>query len=399
MSSHPSEILAREPMSWFQVSAIGICVLLNALDGFDVLSISFASPGIAQEWGVNRAMLGIVLSMELIGMAVGSIAIGTLADKFGRRPTIQLSLLLMAAGMCLAATASSITLLSAYRFFTGLGIGGMLAATNAMAAEFANQKYRNLSVVIMATGYPIGIIIGGSVASMLLASFDWRSVFVFGAIVTTLFIPLVWLLLPESIEYLAEKRPPNALARINATLRRMGHQTVLALPSQSALQDIGIKRLFSKDLLRTTVLLTIAYFFHVMTFYFVIKWIPKIVVDMGFNPSLAGSVLVWASVGGATGCIILGLLSQRYDVRRLVIGAFVGAAIMVAVFGQGQANLTQLSLFAGTAGLFTNSAIVGLYALFVRSFPNPGTCERHRVCHRCWPRRRGARTHSCGIHV
>ena len=73
-------------MSAVQIIAVVMCVLLNALDGFDVLSISFASPGIASEWGIERGALGVVLSMELIGMAVGSLVIGPFADRFGRRP-------------------------------------------------------------------------------------------------------------------------------------------------------------------------------------------------------------------------------------------------------------------------------------------------------------------------
>src|SRR5437773_1194201 len=82
---------------------------LNALDGFDVLSISYASPGIAKEWGINQASLGFVLSMELIGMAFGSIIIGRVADRIGRRPTMLLCLVLMSIGMTMATTAASVT--------------------------------------------------------------------------------------------------------------------------------------------------------------------------------------------------------------------------------------------------------------------------------------------------
>lgn len=357
-------------MGSMQIVAVVMCVMLNALDGFDVLSISFASPGIADEWGINRGALGIVLSMELIGMAVGSVLLGGVADSIGRRPTILGSLVVMAGGMFLAATANSIEMLSVYRFVTGLGIGGMLASINAMVAEYSNARRRNLSVVVMATGYPLGVIAGGSIASMLLASFDWRSVFLFGTAVTAAFIPLVWYLLPESIEYLAHRRPRGALERINATLRRMGHTTVTALPDVADEAPRGnVAQLFSAKLVRTTILLTLAYFAHILTFYFIIKWIPKIVVDMGFAASQAGGVLVWANVGGASGCIVLGLLTLRMGVRSLVVGALVLGAVMVAVFGQGQANLAQLALISGIAGFFTNSAIVGLYAMFAQSFP------------------------------
>ncbi|WP_375206226.1 MFS transporter [Hyphococcus sp.] len=369
-SKDPREILANSPMGTFQVIAVGMCVLLNALDGFDVLSISFAAPGIASEWGVDRAALGIVLSMELIGMAVGSVVIGSIADVIGRRPTILICLTAMAVGMGLAATANGIEILSVYRFATGLGIGGVLAATNAMVAEYANAKRKSLAVTTMAAGYPIGAIIGGTIASMLLAYYDWRAVFIFGAVMTVIFIPLIWYFLPESIEFLSQKRPAGSLEKINSTLKRMGHDTVSEMPVVvEEPKKIGVGRLFGPELARTTTILTFAYFAHIMTFYFYLKWIPKIVVDLGFEPSLAGSVLVWANVGGASGAILLGLLAMKYGIRALVIGAMLVGGAMVTLFGQAPSDLAKLSIIACVAGFFTNAAIVGLYAIFAHSFP------------------------------
>jgi len=370
MSLDPRARIAHAPMSRLQVVAVAMCILLTALDGYDVLSISFAAPGIAAEWGIDRAALGVVLSMELIGMAVGSILIGGLADRVGRRPSILGALVLMTAGMMLAAFAGNVYELSAYRLATGLGIGGMLACTSAMAAEFSSLRRRNLAVILMAGGYPLGVILGGSIASGLLASFSWRSVFVLGALGTALFIPLTFWLLPESIEYLLQRRPADALRRINRTLRRMGHEGVSRLPDRpSGAPRPGLRALFSHSMARTTLLLTAAYFAHIMTFYFIIKWIPKLVVDMGYSPALAGGVLVWANVGGVAGCVLIGLLALRYAVKKLVIlGLLVGAAL-VYLFGLGQSDLAGLSAMAAAAGFFTNAAVVGLYALFAQSFP------------------------------
>ena len=191
MTDDPRELIDRSPMTKWQISAITLCILLVSLDGFDVLSISFAAPGIAREWGIDRAALGIVLSMELIGMGVGAFILGNLADRIGRRPTILLSLVMMSVGMYLASVAPSVMTLSGIRLFTGLGIGGILASVNAMAAEFSNARCRSLSVSLMAAGYPLGVILGGSIASLLLTSFDWRAVFVFGAMVTLICLPLV----------------------------------------------------------------------------------------------------------------------------------------------------------------------------------------------------------------
>src|SRR5690349_13838731 len=103
----PRDIIATAPMSRLQMIVIGITIALN---GYDILSISFASNGIAREWGLGgtaaAGALGIVLSMELIGMAIGSIALGGVSDKIGRRPTTLGCLVVMASGMFMATTAT-----------------------------------------------------------------------------------------------------------------------------------------------------------------------------------------------------------------------------------------------------------------------------------------------------
>lgn len=357
-------------MSALQIIAVAITVGLNALDGFDVLSISFASPGIAAEWGIDRGALGIVLSMELIGMAIGSLALGGLADKIGRRPTMLGCLAVMAIGMFMATTVKGIYDLCFWRILTGLGIGGLLAAINAVAAEFSNARRKHLCVSIMAIGYPVGAVVGGIVAADLLESYTWRSVFYFGSAVTTAFIPLVLIFIPESVHWLTRKQPANALEKINKALRRMGHAAVNALPAISAeVRKRSVTDIFAPGLIVTTILVAAGYFFHITTFYYTLKWIPKIVVDMGFAASSAAGVLVWANVGGALGGAVLGILTQKFSVKGLTIGAMLLSTVGVILFGQAPADLDKLALAVAFAGFFSNGAIVGMYAIFAQAFP------------------------------
>lgn len=370
MNNDPQDTLAGSPMSRLQVVAVATTIGLNALDGFDVLAISFASPGIAAEWGIDPAALGFVLSMELIGMSVGSVLLGGVADRLGRRRTMLGCLLLMTIGMFMATTARGIVDLSLWRIVTGLGIGGMLAATAAVAAEFSNRRRRDLCVSLMAIGYPIGAVLGGSIAAQLLGEHGWRSVFHFGAAATAAFIPIVYFFVPESVHWLARTQPAGALERINRTLGRMGHAAIGALPQVSANGRRGsISDIFAPALLGTTAIVAVAYFFHILTFYFVLKWVPKIVVDMGFAASSAAGVLVWANVGGALGGAALGLLTQRFNVKALTIGAMLLSTVLVAVFGRSPEDLARLALLCAFAGFFTNGAIVGMYAIFAKAFP------------------------------
>jgi benzoate transport len=370
MNSDPRDLIAASRMSRLQLLVIAITICLNALDGFDVLAISYASPGIAKEWGIDRAALGIVLSMELMGMAVGSMFIGGVADKIGRRPTILGCLVVMAGGMLMATTVKGVIDLSIWRVVTGLGIGGMLAAINAVAAEFSNARRRHLCVSLMSIGYPLGAVFGGLGAARLLHSYSWRSVFYFGATLTTILIPVVFVAVPESIHWLARKQPAGALETINGALARMGLGRVAALPELPAeARRQSVLDIFAPAMVAGTVVVTLAYFFHIATFYFIAKWIPKIVADFGFPASSAAGVLVWLNVGGAIGGAVFGVLTQRYNVKSLTIGVLFASAVLVTAFGRSTADLQTLSLICAAAGFCTNAGIVGLYAIMAQVFP------------------------------
>jgi benzoate transport len=365
-----ANILDDLPMRRLQVAVVAIAIGLNALDGFDVLSISFASPGLAKQWNIDRAALGLVLSMELIGMAIGSIVLGGVADRVGRRQTVLGCLCCMASGMFLATITRNVYELSAVRVLTGFGIGGMLAAINALTAEFSNRRHRQLAMSLMVIGYPVGAALGGTVAAILLTGGEWRSVFVFGTVVTATFIPLVWYFVPESPAFLMTKQPPGALLMLNAALARMGHGLQHALPTIATDRPApALRALFAPRLRSTTLIVTIAYFAHIMTFYFILKWIPKIVVDMGHQPGAAAGVLVWANIGGAIGGALFGIAARPMGLKRATITVLLLSFGMVTFFGQGQSSLGQLAMVAAAVGFCTNAGVVGLYSIFAETFP------------------------------
>src|SRR5690606_27853871 len=151
-----------------------------------------------------------------------------------------------------------------------------------------------------AAGYPAGAVFGGAVATVLLADGDWRDVFYLGATLSAAMLPLCLVLVPESLGHVTRRfQGDKRLALVNKTLRQLGRPpvaVVVVAPSENPRTSVA--DLFSKSLAGATVLLTAAYFLHMISFYFFLKWVPKIVVDLGFSAAEAGSVLVWANVGG-----------------------------------------------------------------------------------------------------
>jgi benzoate transport len=365
----PSARIRNEPMTPFQMVAVVVCIALNALDGFDILAITFAAPGITKEWGLGPGALGIVISTGLVGMTIGSLGLAPLADTVGRRPTILLCLILMTIGMLLSATADSIMALIVWRVVTGLGIGGMLASINAMVAEYANEERRDFCVGLMAIGYPIGGVLGGMASAWLLAHFDWRAVFVFGGVASAVILLAVWWRLPESIEFLVTKRPTNALHRINAILERMQRPRIAELPVRAQQEQVSILKAFDQTLIARTALICGAYFLYMLTCYYALGWIPSIVAALGFSPSVGAEVSVWTNLGGIVGGTLLGYLARRVGLKALASGAMIATAVALAVFGRTEPDLASLKTVAFVLGFFLFASAVGLYATFVRVFP------------------------------
>jgi len=187
---------------------------------------------------------------------------------------------------------------------------------------------------------------------------------------TAVLIPLVFFIMPESVHWLVRKRPSDALVRINAIMTRLSQATTAVLPElQAEAKRKAWIDIFSKTMLATTIIVTVAYFAHIVTFYYILKWVPKLVVNMGFSPSSAGGVLTWASVGGAAGCLTFGWLTKHFDLKKLTLFFFVCSWLATILFGQTTADLTVLSALVCFAGYFINSGIVGLYSLIAQVFP------------------------------
>ncbi|HWJ69313.1 MAG TPA: MFS transporter [Sphingobium sp.] len=368
----PRQVIDESNMSARQWIVIVLMVLLNALDGFDVLSSAFAAPGISKEWGIPRAELGIVLSAELVGMGFGSVLLGGMADRWGRKPAMLFCLAVMASGMFLASFAAEVWTLTSWRFLTGLGIGGMLAAINAVTAESSSRSGRSLAMALMVIGYPLGAVVGGVVAQQwLLVHYDWRAVFDFGGIVTVIMIPLIIFLVPETPAYYAARRPKGALEKINRSLKTLRLPPIEALPAEVAVgQKPKVMDILSKPALRkVTLLLAFGYMCHTITFYYILKWAVQIVADFGYSQPEAASVLTIANVGGAVGGGIFGFLMKKWGIKAPTVVMLVLSSVAVAAFGIQKETLWGWQMATFATGFFTNAAIVGYYSAFALGFP------------------------------
>jgi len=394
--SDPREILNNAPMGRLQIFIIALTLGLNAMDGIDVLSISLAAPSISTQWNLSETLLGWTMIMELVGMGIGSLLLGWVADTVGRRKTMFWCMAMMAVGMYMATTSdpalwlwfwqtltgllgieitttfADVLWLWLWRILTGLGIGGLLSAITALTAEFSNLKNRALCIFIMGIGYPIGGIFGSKFAGYLLETYgNWHLIFYFGAALTVFFIPLFYFIVPESVHWLVRKQPDGALDKVNRIMKRLGHKSVAALPEVKT--EVGKKSsigdLFTPSIRWITTIIAVAYFLQIFTYYFILKWVPKVVVNMEFSQSQGAEMLMYANIGGVTGGIILGLLTLRFSVKHLTIAVLTLSGIFFIILGQTPEDLTNIAFRVAFCGFFGNAGIIGLYALFPAAFP------------------------------
>jgi len=364
------ELIDNNPVKKLQITVIGICCMLNILDGFDVLAIAFAAPPIADEWAIAPAALGLVFSAGLVGMALGAMFIAPLADRIGRRAMILICIVAISVMMAVTGLSGSVPQLIAARALTGLGIGGMLASLTSMVAEYSPDRQRNLTIGLLQAGYPVGGTLGGLIAAWLLPDFGWRALFFGGAVLGALMIPIVALWLPESLVFLAQKQPPKALDGINRILHGLEHAPLDALPPAPATETSGgVMALLTTARRNNTLRLWLAFLLNSLTVYFIFSWVPKIVVDAGLPLEQGILAGLMVNAGAVIGIPTLGYLSGTRGLRPLILTFLLLGTGCVGLYGFVGQSVPLLLSVCFLIGFFVMGGFIGLYAVAARIYP------------------------------
>ena len=356
------------PMSSSQIITVLLCVILNMMDGVDILLTAFTAAELMKEWSLTNSSLGILLSAGLFGMAAGAMLLAPMGDKWGRRTTIIVSLVII--GVCVVASSYATNYLqfAGWRFFTGVGVGGMIANISTISAEFSSLKRRDFSVSLVLSGNPVGGVLGGIATVYLIAHYDWRTAFFVAGCCSLLLLPLIFWKLPESVVYLVSARPGNALEKINKILNQMNHRPITALPnietkSNSCEKQSVLSSLFDKGNIANTLYLWIAFFTIMFSFYFIMSWTPKLLVQAGMSLSegISGSIVL--NFGGIIGAPVLGFFAAKYKLQNLIMLYTVSTSILMVCFGLITDSFAPALFVALFLGFFLFGSIIGVYTI------------------------------------
>jgi len=352
-----------------QVTVFLVCITMNMLDGMDVLVIAYVAPALAADWSTSPEMLGTIFSAGLLGMTAGAMFLAPFADRIGRRNMILICVLVMGSGILLTAFVRSENELIFLRFASGLGIGAMLATAATMAAEYSPDRNRNFIVSFVLSGYPLGATLSGFAAAWIIPEYGWRAMFIAAGSVTFVTLPIVWLLLPESLDFLIKTRPPRALERANHILKKMGYEARGELPEAPLeARKASVSELFKHGRQMPTIWLWIAFFTSFATLYFLTSWIPKLASSTGLSLRLAIYAGTVFNLGAYFGILSQGYLSQTFGLRRVISFFLLGTAALMCIFGYVSESWIILLLF-GLIGYGVQGGFVGFYTVSARLYP------------------------------
>ncbi|WP_280155799.1 MFS transporter [Piscinibacter sp. XHJ-5] len=360
--------------SAYQALVFALCFLIMVADGFDTAAMGFVVPALTGEWGVARHAFGSALSASLVGLAIGALASGPIADRFGRKPVLLVSVALFGIFSLATVYASSLGTLTVLRFITGLGLGAATPNATTLLAECVPARRRALLLNGMFCGFTLGAAAGGFAAAAIMPAFGWRGVFLVGGVVPLLLVVVSAFALPESIRFMIARGRPTE--QVKAALRRLTGVDEIAATrfsvEEGQRQQAGrspVVQILSGEFRVGTPMLWLAYFMGVLVLYLITSWMPTLIKDSGVSLRNASMVAALFPLGGTLGAIACGWLMDRRNPHRIIAGAFFIAGLLMLALAQALGHPVALSTLTFASGLFTGAGIVSMPALAALYYP------------------------------
>ncbi|MFC7339857.1 MFS transporter [Saccharopolyspora griseoalba] len=352
-------------MSW----VVALSTIVLVFDGYDLVVYGTVLPTLladpSQLGAITPGQAGALGSYALVGVLVGALTAGTFGDLIGRRRMMLINLAWFSVGMGATALTQDVTAFGIGRFFTGIGVGALVATVGPLVAEFAEPGRRNRLNAVVYSGVPAGGVLAGLLALVLDDLVGWRGLFWIGALPIVLVLPLALVKLPESPKWLASR---GRIAEATALAERTGVALPTAPAAPAGTARAGFPALASRQLAWPTVLLGSLSFAGLLLTYGLNTWLPKIMADNGYGENYSMAFLLVLNLGAIAGGLLASLWADRAGAKRVVATTFVLAACALALLPL-QLPMIVLLLAVALAGIGTIGTQVLIYGLVSNYYP------------------------------
>jgi len=315
-----------------------------------------------------------VQTAGMIGMMVGGAIGGLVGDRFGRRIALLGSVVAFGILTVLVSFAGGVAMLTALRFFAGLGLGGAMPNAAALSSEYVPRRQRPFAVTLTIVCIPVGGSLAGFVGGQILPRFGWRGLFLVGGILPLVMAAVLLKVLPESPRYLA--RLPERWPQLRTLLRRLGHQVpddaVFVDATEKAVTRVSPRELLVPEYRRDTLALCASFFFCLLSVYVGVNWVPSMLVGAGFDVGTASYGLTAFNLGGVVGAILGAVMIMRLGSRLTMLVMAAGAiagAVVLAMMPIGTESAGAVLAMLGWTGGLINAVQTTMYALAAHVYP------------------------------
>lgn len=318
-----------------------LCFALAVLEGFDIQALGVAAPHLVRELSLSPDQMGWIFAISNVGLVLGSMAGGRLADRYGRKRMLVASTVLFSVFTLLIVFANGFLWLFVARFMAGLGFGASLPNMMALASELSAPEKRARTASLVFCGMPLG---GGTVAlltQLMPPGYDWRVLFIIGGV------------LPLAVAVLLQKYLVETLVVAK------GHEAA-RVPVQNVL--------FGEGRAGVTLLIWAILFPTLLILYLMLNWLPLLAATKGFPPEVAPRAALAFNYSAVIGAIVLGRLVDRHGHGWTLALAFLGVILSLAALAA-STTLAGMVTFSGAAGFFLLGANYAMYGVGPAYYP------------------------------
>jgi AAHS family 3-hydroxyphenylpropionic acid transporter len=317
---------------------LALCFLAILCEGLDIQSMGLAAPRMGPALGLTRDQLGPLFSASIVGLLVGAVIFGRLADRFGRKWILVTCLVIFGVFSLATAAANAFEALLAVRLAAGLGLGGALPNLVALAAEAVAPENRAGLVTRITCGLPFG----GAACGIVAVNLGWQAIFYIGGLAPLALAPIAAFVLPESRAFLEAREAKPTTAPARGDFRWI---------------------LFGDGRAGATLLLWTASFASLLALYVLLNWLPTLLGDRGLSKSHASLVSMLFNIGAAVGCLILADLLDRRRPRRTIGLWYLGLATSLVALALVNSGFLAIAVAGFAVGFFVSSVPLPLYGM------------------------------------
>ena len=360
----------RLPIGKFHYTLLWVIGLGWMFDAMDTGLISFILTTMADEWQMSAAEKGWVVSITFVGMAIGAVFAGGLADRIGRRTVFAMTLLIYSLATALCAFAPNLTWLLLFRFIVGLGLGGQLPVAVTLVSEYIPAHVRGRFIVLLESFWGLGWLVAALMSYFVIPNYGWHIAFLLGGL-PALYVFMILKKVPESVPYLINR---GRIAEAHALVQKLERQCGVEVIEQSEVkavadkQSVSFRQLWSGPLARRSLMLWLIWFGIVYSYYGIFTWLPSLLVKQGYSIVQSFEYVLIMILAQLPGYVVAAWLVEKLG-RKPTLAGFIALCAMAAYFF-GQANSVNMIMFWGCLMSFFNLGAWGvLYTYTPEQYP------------------------------